>query len=334
MGYDEVVKFLLAHGANADIKDQRGFTALDAAEGKPADSDSAAAPQTRTRRRRRSSAPRWAGNVDLQTGSVHLEVDHRLSGLLSVVLSLAASPLSAALSDDPDARLLRVERWLKAAFSHQPGANDDAVTEVSLWSDAELRTLYADQAGLAKLIQDPSRRSVKIPAFPGRKPPPEYTDWQVQRLHVLACAANGALNDRLCAELGAERQLDPTLKRLAKAAASAAARGEPNFIVKRGALLHGDIAMAGLPPVLAPDNSGELGKIKIEVNDGESRGYNPGTVHWEMARQLFDYVRPDDPLTRQWYVATAAWMQDREQHDTTTSSTRGPCSRTRPTSSS
>jgi ankyrin repeat protein len=33
-GYDEVVKFLLAHGARTDIKDQRGFTALDAAEGK------------------------------------------------------------------------------------------------------------------------------------------------------------------------------------------------------------------------------------------------------------------------------------------------------------
>jgi len=34
MGYDEVVKFLLAHGATPGIKDQRGFTALDAAEGK------------------------------------------------------------------------------------------------------------------------------------------------------------------------------------------------------------------------------------------------------------------------------------------------------------
>ena len=33
-GYDEVVMFLLAHGAKVDIKDQRGFTALDAAEGK------------------------------------------------------------------------------------------------------------------------------------------------------------------------------------------------------------------------------------------------------------------------------------------------------------
>ena len=33
-GYDEVVKFLLAHGAKPGIKDQRGFTALDAAEGK------------------------------------------------------------------------------------------------------------------------------------------------------------------------------------------------------------------------------------------------------------------------------------------------------------
>ncbi len=34
MGYDEVVKFLLEHGAKPGIKDQRGFTALDAAEGK------------------------------------------------------------------------------------------------------------------------------------------------------------------------------------------------------------------------------------------------------------------------------------------------------------
>ena len=33
-GYDEVVKFLLSKGAKTDIKDQRGFTALDAAEGK------------------------------------------------------------------------------------------------------------------------------------------------------------------------------------------------------------------------------------------------------------------------------------------------------------
>jgi ankyrin repeat protein len=33
-GYDEVVKFLVSHGAKADIKDSRGFTALDAAEGK------------------------------------------------------------------------------------------------------------------------------------------------------------------------------------------------------------------------------------------------------------------------------------------------------------
>ena len=33
-GYDEVVKFLVSHGAKIDIKDGRGFTALDAAEGK------------------------------------------------------------------------------------------------------------------------------------------------------------------------------------------------------------------------------------------------------------------------------------------------------------
>ena len=33
-GYDEVVKFLASHGAKIDIRDGRGFTALDSAEGK------------------------------------------------------------------------------------------------------------------------------------------------------------------------------------------------------------------------------------------------------------------------------------------------------------
>ena len=56
------------------------------------------------------------------------------------LVALLAVPVHAA-NDDPDARVVRAERWLHAVFSHQPGLKDDAVTEVSLWSDAELRAL-------------------------------------------------------------------------------------------------------------------------------------------------------------------------------------------------
>ena len=72
------------------------------------------------------------------------------SVLVAFVALLAIAALRVyAANDDPNARVLRAERWLKAAFSHQPGQKDDAVDEVSFWSDTELRTLFVDEGVLA-----------------------------------------------------------------------------------------------------------------------------------------------------------------------------------------
>jgi hypothetical protein len=223
------------------------------------------------------------------------------------------TPHLYAANDDPDARVLRAERWLKAAFSHQPGAKDDAVAEVSLWSDEELRALFVDEGVLAQLMLKPELKRAKVVSIAGRRQPPDYTEWQVHRIHVLACAAGGKLSDYVCAQQKADVEIDATLTRLAKAAAR-----EEGFILKRGALLHGDIAMYG--PEAVPDNSSGLdgGRIRVQLQDGESNGFHAAPIHWELARHLLDYVKPSptDTFVQLWYATTAMWMQDLEQHDT------------------
>jgi tetratricopeptide (TPR) repeat protein len=236
---------------------------------------------------------------------------------LAAVLAVPASVHAA--NDDPNARVLRAERWLKATLNHQPGVKDDAVDEVSLWSDAELRVLFVDEGVLAQLMLDPTVGKTRIPTI-GRWQAPPYTTWQLHRLRVLACAASGEMNSNSCIRLRAQEEIDPMLARLAKAAAGGASHGGGSFVFRRGALLHGDIAMFGPAPVLAPDDAapGDLGNIRVQLSDGESTGFNPAPIHWQIARQLLDYLKPSaaDVFSRRWYAATAAWMQDREQHDT------------------
>src|SRR5262245_65694507 len=52
---------------------------------------------------------------------------------------------------DMDARLARVEQWLKAVMRHKPGTPDEAAVEISRWSNAALRTLWVDTNVVGKL---------------------------------------------------------------------------------------------------------------------------------------------------------------------------------------
>ena len=188
-----------------------------------------------------------------------------------------ASPATAA-SDDPNARVLRLERWLKAAVGHQPGSKDDASREVAAWSYADLRVLRFDQGVMVKLLHNP-RGSIR---FVTTREIPAFTAWQVRRLRELA-------------------------EEYAK-------RNDHDALVVGGALLHGDVAMSN-PSTPAPE-SGSDG-IRVQSLDGEAIGLDASQIHWQMARPLFDAARPGgDAIARRWYIATAAWMQSREQYDT------------------
>jgi tetratricopeptide (TPR) repeat protein len=62
----------------------------------------------------------------------------------------------------------------------------------------------------------------------------------------------------------------------------------------------------------------------MAISDGREVDLSQSAVHWEIARMLLDLIVPlggdhaapaSDPMVRDWYYATAAWMQLREDHD-------------------
>jgi tetratricopeptide (TPR) repeat protein len=231
---------------------------------------------------------------------------------------------ASAAQDDPDARVLRVERWLKAVLRHQPGEADDASREVAVWSNAFVRALNTDEYVLTQLMRNAQPTSIKFPGPTSQlgPRPSAYTDWQLHRLRVLACAAAGALDRSDCTRLNADSELDNVLRQLAGAAKASRARGDDNYVLRRGALLHTDVAMSA-PRTLEPiDTSaaGGAGDFVVQSADGQETSVRHGGTHWKIARMLLDAVKapttgPDD-MTRRWYIATAAWMQKTQQHDT------------------
>jgi tetratricopeptide (TPR) repeat protein len=83
--------------------------------------------------------------------------------------------------------------------------------------------------------------------------------------------------------------------------------GNLNRILKQGALLHTDIALLGMET-----------KENINTSEPVAVFYDgrvavvPKERHWKFARRLIDTVSPspsEDPMVRQWYIATTAHMQ-------------------------
>jgi hypothetical protein len=177
-------------------------------------------------------------------------------------------------------RVLRVEQWLKAILHHQPGTTDASFRAVGSWSIDELNTLAIDQGVLIQLTQNltllsTASRAPFTLAAPRRIP---YSATQWHRLKVLACAAAGALGDRTCVELRAAEELDPELTQLADRATAARMRGNANDVVRRGALLHTDIAMAG--PIRPRERSADA-----------SASGGPSCEHLTDSRLIWSYGR-------------------------------------------
>ena len=125
-----------------------------------------------------------------------------------------------------------------------------------------------------------------------------YTDWQLHRLKVLACAAAGLLTDPECVWVHASREIDDELQRLADLSAASERRGDDNFVHKRGALLESDVAMSNAPAIRAMDLRGAAGSesVRIHVVDGQQTDIGLGDIHWDIGRLLLDGIptgRPD-----------------------------------------
>jgi tetratricopeptide (TPR) repeat protein len=239
------------------------------------------------------------------------------------------------LESDVDARLLRVQRWLTALLHHKPGEPDDAAKEVSAWSTRDLRQLWIDTNVLAKLIRNPKASSFSFRAEgQPRAQEIRYPPVAFRRLQVLACVASGqAVNpdpveSSRCREIGALNSVDAELQTLARRAFASRQRRDENYILRRGALLESDVGMLFVPtwsePVSASSAPGP-DRFRMTLADGQGTAFRQVGVHWELARMLLDYVKPNgsdrvapgrDEMVRDWYRATAAWMQDRQDYDT------------------
>jgi hypothetical protein len=260
-----------------------------------------------------------------------LVIFRRLALVAAILLATSTRAIDAQQAD-MDARLVRVEQWMKAVMRHEPGATDAAAMDVGAWTAAQVRALWVDANVLVQIMRNPKGLRFTVRAEGERAARPiSYSSGQMRRLRVLACAAGGIVTEDVCTSIKAWIELDADLQQLARRAAASRAGGDDNYLLRRGALLHADIEM--LLPVareLLP-NAGQSSagsgpqRFRMTTSDGVAIELNQVATHWELARMLLDYVRPNgtdrvtpgrDDMVRRWYRATAAWMQLHEDYDT------------------
>lgn len=110
------------------------------------------------------------------------------------------------------------------------------------------------------------------------------------------------------------------IKRLKELALQARGDSDGNDFVKRAALLHSDIAMAGRAdhiPVAAPAPRSPSrptapgGRVLVRGPDGLFDGFELGSLHWDYARDLLDAVGPSpstDETVSIWYRTIAGYL--------------------------
>jgi hypothetical protein len=199
--------------------------------------------------------------------------------------------LAVAVQQQRPDPAVRLKFWLTAAVRHQPGTTDSYARVVGQWPRHELLELAADLGIFLDRIADvrevkSSRRS--IPETPRRRPS--------NVVNAIRAVAADALNT-----------------------------GDADTFLKRGALLHADVAMllplaspvsAAPPPPLSPDplqrrKTSSPGRIIVQTEDGVALSMELGSLHWDIGRLLIGSVSPDpsrDDTARLWYRATLAYL--------------------------
>jgi tetratricopeptide (TPR) repeat protein len=174
-------------------------------------------------------------------------------------------------------RFDRLQRWLVAVAQHEPGSLDDLLPPIGAWSKLELVGVLDDLKRFRTFLTRASHPvRPQTYTFEGH----DFTKRELQELL--------GLNDQ------------------------EAAKGDINRVLKRGALLHTDIALnpVELGITSAPDPQGRL---IMRTADGRAGRLDFGMFHWEFARLLLDAVLPEpgrDEMIRMWYRATIASLHN------------------------
>ena len=230
-----------------------------------------------------------------------------VAAFLALSPALDRVPRLAAQSPSPSAKKLsridRLEAWIQAVNQHDPGAVDDEVDEINLWTASDLLTMWVDVASVASLVRDPGARLFFIPADKQLR----WTQQGWMPMPLKPVQVFYSVNE---------------LKRLQGLAASLGgpADGRENILLKRGAMLHADIAMLA-PADARPERGFSPGpqSYRLHMNDGRPTGLHREVDHFDMGRRLLDGISirdargarrgpAVDEAVRVWYVATCAHM--------------------------
>jgi tetratricopeptide (TPR) repeat protein len=228
------------------------------------------------------------------------------------VCALAIPSNLVAQSGKPDvsARITRLETWLSAIAQHEPGTADQWVLQINEWSQEDLRLIWIDVATLTSLIREPGINLFYITE-------PTRTVSQPGRLVSPLATSRATQVTYLASELR-------RLREIAKELSPLALPGPENDILKRGAMLHADIAIRGPEESRGRANSFRPGPggYTLFTADGQQVGFRDTVSHWNMGRRLLDRVRPldskkalkltpdpaADDTVRRWYVMASAFM--------------------------
>jgi len=255
-----------------------------------------------------------------------------VAGLLSAAWPAATVLVQERGAPARDVRLERVEQWLNMLLHHNPGSVDAAVIAVGKWSSSDLQNLYVDATAIVRMIRNPGLASensnpvLSVEAERGgRAPRPvRYNRPQLVRLKQIACAVGGLVESAPCQWTATAIADDAVLSSLSSAANAVRRDMNANFIVRRGALAHSDIAMLGLAAPEVHDYTPGRESVRMSFADGRQTALIETDLHWDLARGLMDLVagpgtmKPapaGDAMVHRWYIATVAWMQQTGHHD-------------------
>jgi hypothetical protein len=184
-------------------------------------------------------------------------------------------------------RIRRIRAWVSAVALHVPGQSDAAVEQVRTWSAAELVDLRDHIRSVLRLMLDANAASFRREGETVVREPLGYSQIELEALRAIA--------------------------------RDVASRWDGNQLLRRGTLLHTDIALRAPPRAQSQSGTGgDLQQRTLFVADGRTVNQDVAADHWELARSLLELVSIDsagrkreprgDPFVRLWYGTVARFM--------------------------
>src|SRR5262245_23244317 len=261
-----------------------------------------------------------------------------VAGVLSgFCLTAAASSVQLGIAPTREPRITEFHQWLATLLRHSPGRLDDEIRVVGRRTNSDLDALFVYANGLIQMIRNPnltSRTANPIISFSVAREGADQprlarftlsTPAEIDGLKQAACAVGGFIDAAPCEWARPAIARDAVLSALSAAASAVRRDTNANFIARRGALMHTDIAMMGLAaPASIENDARRESSVRMSFSDGQQTALTEADLHWEFARRLLDLVAAPgtikpapsgDAMVRRWYVATAAWTELNGHHE-------------------